>query len=99
MYSYSYGGGTIYGTKVPVPVKDASGNVVTDENGNTVTEYKLVLNLNTWSTDTINGVTLPAASAPATWNPTWGNVEHLYAMDYAATMAGFESEIRVQQDK
>ncbi|WP_405382962.1 YadA-like family protein [Phascolarctobacterium sp.] len=98
MYSYSYGGGTIYGTKVPVPVKDASGNVVTDENGNTVTEYKLVLNLNTWSTDTINGVTLPAASAPATWNPTWGNVEHLYAMDYAATMAGFESEIRVQQD-
>ena len=86
LYKFSYGEGTIYGTKVSV--SDGAGG----------TTEKLVVNLNTWSTDTIYGVTLPAAIAPAEWNPTWGNVEHLYAMDYAATMAGFESEIRVQQD-
>ncbi|WP_405380868.1 hypothetical protein [Phascolarctobacterium sp.] len=86
LYKFSYGEGTIYGTKVKV--SDGAGG----------TTEKLVVNLNTWSTDEIYGVTLPAASAPAQWNPTWGNVEHLYAMDYAATMAGFESEIRVQQD-
>ena len=58
-----------------------------------------VYNFNAFSTDALpNGVTLPSAVYPTSWNANWDKLIQIYDMDYAATMAAFEAERRILAD-
>ena len=58
-----------------------------------------VYNFNAFSTDALpNGVTLPSAVYPTSWNANWDKLIQIYDMDYAATMAAFEAERRIVAD-
>ncbi|MBQ7882820.1 MAG: YadA-like family protein [Phascolarctobacterium sp.] len=87
-YEITYNSGTIYGTVV----KDTSG------------KNKLVVNFNTNTPDNgltnVNGktVNLPAAVSGSS-DKAWNNLLQTYLQDFAATMAGFEAENRMEADE
>lgn len=110
-YDGAYRPGTdsaIYGKNVlgideDTACKDAGNGVrAYSYNGGTIYGVKtnggVVLNLNINSSDTVDGVTLPAAKPPNRWSAEWDQLRQLYNMDHAATMAGLEAEKRIDAD-